>query len=384
MRDILVGQERTHLSNADLHHFRLARERPAMYVGSVDEQGLLELFWEMASYFIEAVPLDAGAHLDVILHTDGSFEVASARSTPALTRGCLLGAASLLLHPDRRSRRVLLSTLSPYRLGLFAVAALSTTLAVRSGDDDATYLVQADAGVPIHSPWHPPDRSQESNVSSIRCWSDPAVFADHRLDVRAVRAGIETLCCLHPGLTVRVVDVTSGADVSIRRPKGLEYLLSTRRAWLHDPILLDTTPNSVLEASLAFVYVGARAVRIRSYVNGFHPRHGGTHHAGLLRAVAAAVQAEAASLGRPLPPLSDAQACRGLRAVLSVRMGDPQFSRATKTELANPEVTDQLVRLLIGPLRARLGADPEILTTILDHLAAEGVAQPYIPHRDRA
>jgi len=287
-----------------------------MYVGSVNEQGLLRLFWEMASYFIEALPMDDSARLDMVLHTDGSFEVAAAMPIPALTRGCLLGAASLLLHPDRRSRRVLLPTAPPHRVGLFVVAALSTTLAVRTGDEGVTYLVQANADVPIQSSWHPHGRSQEPAVSSMRCWPDPAVFANHRLDLRVVRAGVETLCCLHPGLTARVVDVSSGANVSIRRPKGLEHLLSTRRAWLHDPISLDIVPNQVLEGSLAFVYVAARAARIRSYVNGFHPRHGGTHHAGLLRALAAAVHAEAASLGRPLPPLSAAQAGRGLRAVL--------------------------------------------------------------------
>jgi DNA gyrase subunit B len=51
------------------------RKRPGMYIGSNDGRGLMHCLWEIIDNSVDEALGGFGAHIDVILHKDGSAEV---------------------------------------------------------------------------------------------------------------------------------------------------------------------------------------------------------------------------------------------------------------------------------------------------------------------
>jgi DNA gyrase subunit B len=175
--------------------------------------------------------------------------------------------------------------------------------------------------------------------------SDPTIFdPDADFSYEKVADRCRELAFLRPGLRIQVVDMRpqQEREEMFVAPAGLgdyvHFLNRSRKPLHRDVIVLDGADKGV-SFQVGLQWTQSDDCILRSYVNCYMTRHGGTHLDSLLKAVTRSIRKYGREFGVLRKELLSRHHCSaGLTAVLTVELSEPQFEGPTRSRLDNPEV----------------------------------------------
>ena len=344
-----------------------------MYIGSTGPTGLHHLVWEVVDNSVDEAMAGYCTRIDVTLHEDGSCEVADdGRGIPVDPHP---------LHDEVPAAELVMTLLHAggkfggqgyeisgglHGVGVSVVNALSARLEVeiyRTGQRHRMTFVnggQIEEALSARGP-APAVGGEARTGTTIRFWPDPSVLEDVSFRYQTVAERLEMMAFLNRGLEIRVRDLRPGphehsAWRSFRYAGGIvDYVdkLNQSKVRLFDVVghfsgaeTIDANPH---EVEVAFQWnTGFNTDGLHSFANGISTIDGGMHEQGFRAALTRTVNAyarEKSLVKEKADNLQGEDIREGLTAIVSVRIGKPQFEGQTKAKLGNMSMRSFLERV---------------------------------------
>ncbi len=366
-----------------LEGLEAVRKRPGMYIGSTGPRGLHHLVYEIVDNSVDEALAGHCDYIDVTIRSDGAVRVVdNGRGIP------------VDIHPvEKRSTvEVVLTVLHAggkfggggyavsgglHGVGSSVVNALSSRLEVEVRRQGNVYRQRFHSGVP-EAPLAMGEETAETGTT-ITFWPSAETFETVDFDYETLRARFQQMAFLNKGLTIALTDervlapdegeeleaeATGEADVAEKADfhrnvylyqRGLvdyvEYLNSAKKADLvNDEVISFESEDTERRISLevAMQWTTAYTESVHTYANTINTHEGGTHEEGFRAALTTLVNKyarEKAILKEKDDNLSGDDVREGLTAVISVKLGEPQFEGQTKTKLGNTEAKTFVQRI---------------------------------------
>ena len=337
-----------------LEGLEAVRKRPGMYIGSTGPRGLHHLVYEIVDNSVDEALAGHCDHIDVVILADGGVRVAdNGRGIPVDE------------HPvEKRSTvEVVLTTLHAggkfggggyavsgglHGVGSSVVNALSQKLLVEVHRQGSSWHQEYANGVPA-APLKE-GSSVEDTGTTITFWPNSDIFETVEFEYEVLRTRFQQMAFLNKGLSIDLSDErpsASGRKDSYKYEQGLvdyvEYLNRAKKTEVVHPDIIsfeaeDTTRKIALE--VAMQWTNAYSESVHTYANTINTHEGGTHEEGFRAALTTLVNRFARASGllkEKDENLTGDDVREGLTAVVSVKLGEPQFEGQTKTKLGNTE-----------------------------------------------
>ena len=392
-----------------LEGLEAVRKRPGMYIGSTGERGLHHLITEIVDNSVDEALAGFADHIEITLTADGGVCVVDNG------RGIPTG-----IHPIEKKPAVELVLTQLHAGGKFGgggyavsgglhgvgssvVNALSTRLDVEVRQRGHVWRQSYRIGVP-QAPLSRDEAIPESETGTlVRFYPDPDIFDTLDFDWETIRVRMQQMAFLNKGLTISLADErTEGVDVDVdvdapdaptdgeggsdgadhpeqgggperRRvtycyAQGLvdyvKHLNSSKRTEPVHPEIIDFETEDkvkVMSLEVAMQWTSAYSESIHTYANTINTHEGGTHEEGFRAALTKLVNDFARRqklLKDKDENLTGDDIREGLTAVISVKLGEPQFEGQTKTKLGNSEVKGFVQRAMTDGFGHWLEAHP--------------------------
>lgn len=337
-----------------LEGLEAVRKRPGMYIGSTGPRGLHHLVYEIVDNSVDEALAGHCDHIDVVILADGGVRVAdNGRGIPVDE------------HPvEKRSTvEVVLTTLHAggkfggggyavsgglHGVGSSVVNALSQKLLVEVHRQGSSWHQEYANGVPA-APLKEGSRVADTGTT-ITFWPNSDIFETVEFEYEVLRTRFQQMAFLNKGLSIDLSDErpsAGGRKDSYKYEQGLvdyvEYLNRAKKTEVVHPDIIsfeaeDTTRKIALE--VAMQWTNAYSESVHTYANTINTHEGGTHEEGFRAALTTLVNRFARASGllkEKDENLTGDDVREGLTAVVSVKLGEPQFEGQTKTKLGNTE-----------------------------------------------
>ncbi|MDA8580275.1 DNA topoisomerase (ATP-hydrolyzing) subunit B [Pontimonas sp.] len=337
-----------------LEGLEAVRKRPGMYIGSTGPRGLHHLVYEIVDNSVDEALAGHCDHITVVIMPDGSVTVSdNGRGIPVDE------------HPvEKKSTvEVVLTTLHAggkfggggyavsgglHGVGSSVVNALSEKLDVEVRRQGSTWVQSYRDGVP-QGPLTESGKSAETGTT-ISFWPNSDIFETVDFEYETLRTRFQQMAFLNKGLRIDLEDQrpnSAGRNDTFNYEKGLvdyvEYLNQAKKTEVVHPDIIsfeaeDTERKIALE--VAMQWTNAYSESVHTYANTINTHEGGTHEEGFRAALTTLVNRFARSSGllkEKDENLTGDDVREGLTAVVSVKLGEPQFEGQTKTKLGNTE-----------------------------------------------
>ncbi|MEY2698827.1 MAG: hypothetical protein RL720_783 [Actinomycetota bacterium] len=340
-----------------LEGLEAVRKRPGMYIGSTGPRGLHHLVYEIVDNSVDEALAGHCDDIQVFMRKDGSIRVIdNGRGIP------------VDIHPTegKSTVEVVLTVLHAggkfggggyavsgglHGVGSSVVNALSTHLEVEVKRQGFSYTQSFNIGVP-EAPLAKGAATTETGTT-ITFWPDPDIFETVEFDYETLRARFQQMTFLNKGLRItltnenQVDDEGNALTVSYMFENGLmdyvEYLNRIKKNEIvHDEIIHFESEDTEKKISceIAMQWTTAYSESVHTYANTINTHEGGTHEEGFRAAMTTLVNKYAREKGILKDKdenLSGDDVREGLTAVVSIKLGEPQFEGQTKTKLGNTE-----------------------------------------------
>ncbi len=374
-----------------LEGLEAVRKRPGMYIGSTGPLGLHHLVWEVVDNAVDEAMAGHCSLIEVRLLADGGVEVIDDG------RGIPVG-----VHPKfapLTAAEVVLTVLhaggkfggdeSGYKVsgglhgvGVSVVNALSTRVEVEIDREGRRhYMSFKDGGSPDETlrevgPSPTSDDGTPHRGTTVRFWPDPTIFKEGVVFTRkTLMERFQTMAFLNAGLEFRLYDDRADdvEDVSFRYDGGLRDFvrhLNSAKEELFDVIGHFTERGDGEEVEIAFSWnTGFQSDGIHSFANGISTTEGGMHEEGFRSALTGTVNRYARSrnkLKEKDDNLAGEDIREGMTAIISVRLGEPQFEGQTKSKLGNVSVRSLVTKATNEKLAEWLEEHPKEAGLMVD------------------
>ncbi|MGD8484697.1 MAG: DNA topoisomerase IV subunit B [Thioalkalispiraceae bacterium] len=324
------------------------RKRPGMYTQTERPNHLAQ---EVIDNSVDEAIAGHASELNVILFKDGSLQVSDdGRGMPVdIHPGEKVPGVEVILtrlHAGGKfSNKNYQFSGGLHGVGVSVVNALSKKLEIwikRDGKEHHMSFANGDRKTKLKVI----DKVGKRNTgTTLRFWPDPKFFDSPKFSVSRLKHVLRAKAVLCPGLKVTFHDENSGEDEEWYFEDGLKaYLLDS----LSEEVLLPEEPfmgsmsGNEEAVDWAVVWVAEGQANIgESYVNLIPTAQGGTHVNGLRTGLTEAVR-EFCDIRNLLPrgvKLAPEDVWDKVSYILSVKLGDPQFSGQTKERLSSRECT---------------------------------------------
>ncbi|TXL92098.1 MULTISPECIES: DNA topoisomerase (ATP-hydrolyzing) subunit B [unclassified Streptomyces] len=349
------------------------RKRPGMYIGSTGERGLHHLVTEVVDNSVDEALAGHADTIDVTILADGGVRVVDNG------RGIPVG---IVPSEGKPAVEVVLTVLHAggkfggggysvsgglHGVGVSVVNALSTKVAVEVKTDGYRWTQDYKLGVPT-APLARNEATDESGTT-VTFWADPDVFETTEYSFETLSRRFQEMAFLNKGLTLKLTDeresakAVVGADIagtdSAETPgeepvRSVTYFyeggivdfvkyLNSRKGELIHPTVIDIDAEDkerMLSVEIAMQWNSQYSEGVYSFANTIHTHEGGTHEEGFRAAMTGLVNRYAREkkfLREKDDNLAGEDIREGLTAIISVKLGEPQFEGQTKTKLGNTE-----------------------------------------------
>ncbi|MCI3224031.1 DNA topoisomerase (ATP-hydrolyzing) subunit B [Streptomyces sp. NP-1717] len=349
------------------------RKRPGMYIGSTGERGLHHLVTEVVDNSVDEALAGHADTIDVTILADGGVRVVDNG------RGIPVG---IVPSEGKPAVEVVLTVLHAggkfggggysvsgglHGVGVSVVNALSTKVAVEVKTDGYRWTQDYKLGVPT-APLARNEATDESGTT-VTFWADPDVFETTEYSFETLSRRFQEMAFLNKGLTLKLTDeresakAVVGADVAgtdaaasagEEPVRSVTYFyeggivdfvkyLNSRKGELIHPTVIDIDAEDkerMLSVEIAMQWNSQYSEGVYSFANTIHTHEGGTHEEGFRAAMTGLVNRYAREkkfLREKDDNLAGEDIREGLTAIISVKLGEPQFEGQTKTKLGNTE-----------------------------------------------
>lgn len=337
-----------------LEGLEAVRKRPGMYIGSTGPRGLHHLVYEIVDNSVDEALAGHCDLINVVILDGGGVRVSdNGRGIPVDE------------HPieKRSSVEVVLTTLHAggkfggggyavsgglHGVGSSVVNALSQKLTVEVKRQGHSWTQSYQNGVP-DAPLTKAGATEEMGTQ-IEFWPNSEIFETVEFDYETLRTRFQQMAFLNKGLRINMLDErpsASGRQDTYQYEKGLvdyvEYLNNAKKTEVVHPDIISfeaEDADRTIALEVAMQWTTAYSESVHTYANTINTHEGGTHEEGFRAALTTLVNKFARSTGllkEKDENLTGDDVREGLTAVVSVKLGEPQFEGQTKTKLGNTE-----------------------------------------------
>ena len=337
-----------------LEGLEAVRKRPGMYIGSTGPRGLHHLVYEIVDNSVDEALAGHCDLINVVILAGGGVRVSdNGRGIPVDE------------HPiEKRSTvEVVLTTLHAggkfggggyavsgglHGVGSSVVNALSQKLTVEVKRQGHSWTQSYQNGVP-DAPLTKAGATEETGTQ-IEFWPNSEIFETVEFDYETLRTRFQQMAFLNKGLQINLVDErpqASGRHDTYQYEQGLvdyvEYLNNAKKTEVVHPDIISfeaEDADRTIALEVAMQWTTAYSESVHTYANTINTHEGGTHEEGFRAALTTLVNKFARSTGllkEKDENLTGDDVREGLTAVVSVKLGEPQFEGQTKTKLGNTE-----------------------------------------------
>ncbi|MFD9358181.1 DNA topoisomerase (ATP-hydrolyzing) subunit B [Streptomyces sp. NPDC060031] len=344
------------------------RKRPGMYIGSTGERGLHHLVYEVVDNSVDEALAGHADRIDVTILADGGVRVIdNGRGIPV----------DIVPSEGKSAVEVVLTVLHAggkfggggyavsgglHGVGVSVVNALSTKVSVEVRREGYRWTQDYKMGVPT-APLAKNEQTDEQGTT-VTFWADGDIFETTEYSFETLSRRFQEMAFLNKGLTLSLTDeresakATMGADsadeAETDQARTVKYYyeggivdfvkyLNSRKGELIHPTVIDVEAEDkerMLSVEIAMQWNSQYTEGVYSFANTIHTHEGGTHEEGFRAAMTGLVNRYAREkkfLREKDDNLAGEDIREGLTAIISIKLGEPQFEGQTKTKLGNTE-----------------------------------------------
>ena len=332
------------------------RMRPSMYIGDVGARGLHHLVYEVVDNSIDEALAGHCDTISVIINEDNSITTEdNGRGIPVgMHKKEGISALEVVMTKigaggkfDKDSYKV---SGGLHGVGVSCVNALSEQLTATVYRDGKVWEQVYERGKPLTAVEQKGTSDKKGTTVTFK--PDPEIFqqiTSYNYDTLAQR--MRELSFLNKGISINLTDRRTKDDKGdfinekFFSNDGLRefirFLDSNREPIIQNVISMEGEKNGI-PVEVAMIYNTSFNENLHSYVNNINTHEGGTHLSGFRRGLTGTLKKYADSSGlldKLKFEISGDDFREGLTAIVSVKVGEPQFEGQTKTKLGNREVS---------------------------------------------
>ncbi|MEU4091103.1 DNA topoisomerase (ATP-hydrolyzing) subunit B [Streptomyces sp. NPDC026673] len=364
------------------------RKRPGMYIGSTGERGLHHLVYEVVDNSVDEALAGHADTINVTILPDGGVRVVdNGRGIPV----------DIVPSEGKPAVEVVLTVLHAggkfggggyavsgglHGVGVSVVNALSTKVAVEVKREGFRFTQDYKMGVPT-APLQKNETVSETGTT-VTFWADGDIFETLEYSFETLSRRFQEMAFLNKGLTISLTDERpEHADVENEgQPRSVMYhyeggivdfvkYLNSRKGEPVHPSVIDIDAEDkerLLSVEVAMQWNTQYSEGVYSFANTIHTHEGGTHEEGFRAALTTLVNKYAREkklLREKDDNLTGEDIREGLTAIISVKLGEPQFEGQTKTKLGNTEAKTFVQKVVHEHLTDWLDRNPNEASDII-------------------
>jgi DNA gyrase subunit B len=340
-----------------LEGLEAVRKRPGMYIGSTGERGLHHLVYEIVDNAVDEALAGYCTEIKVSLMPDGSLQVIdNGRGIPVdihpIEKKPALEVVLTVLHAGGKFGDGGYSVSGGlHGVGSSVVNALSTKLAARVARDGFIWTQDYRSGVP-QAPVAKGEATTETGTT-IQFWPSEDIFETTDFSFEVLSTRFREMAFLNRGLILSLTDLRAGhvdekgeqLTVRYQYQGGITDFvkhLNSTRGELHKSVIAIESEDKKARLSLevSMQWNNGFSESVYTFANTIHTHEGGTHEEGFRTALTSVVNKFAEEQGlirKKEDRLTGDDVREGLTAIVSIKLGEPQFEGQTKTKLGNTE-----------------------------------------------
>jgi len=340
-----------------LEGLEAVRKRPGMYIGSTGERGLHHLVYEVVDNSVDEALAGYCTEINITLMPDGSVQVIdNGRGIPVdihpIEKKPALEVVMTVLHAGGKFGDSGYSVSGGlHGVGISVVNALSSNLSVLVQRDGFKWTQSYKLGVPTA-----PVAKGEASTQNGTCtqfWPSVEIFETTDFSFEILSARFREMAFLNRGLIISLTDNRAGRvdekgeqlHVRYQYNGGISDFvkhLNLTRGETHKTIIYFETEEKKNRMSLeiAMQWNTGFSESVFTFANTINTQEGGTHEEGFRTALTSIVNKFGEEWGyirKKEDRLTGDDVREGLTAIVSIKLGEPQFEGQTKTKLGNTE-----------------------------------------------
>ena len=362
-----------------LEGLEAVRKRPGMYIGSTGERGLHHLVYEIVDNAVDEALAGYCTEIQVTLMADGSLQVIdNGRGIPVdihpIEKKPALEVVLTVLHAGGKFGDGGYSVSGGlHGVGSSVVNALSTNLHAKVKRDGFIWTQEYQLGVPT-APVKKGEATSETGTT-IQFWPSADIFETTDFSFEILSTRFREMAFLNRGLILSLTDQRpghvddKGEQLTVRyQYQGgitdfVKHLNSTRGE-LHKSVIAIESEDKKARLSLevSMQWNNGFSESVYTFANTIHTHEGGTHEEGFRTALTSVVNKFAEEQGlikKKEDRLTGDDVREGLTAIVSIKLGEPQFEGQTKTKLGNTEAKSFTQKIVNEHLTAWFEQNPQ-------------------------
>ncbi len=357
-----------------LEGLEAVRKRPGMYIGSTSSRGLHHLVYEIVDNAVDEALAGFCTEIHVDINPDNSITVTdNGRGIPVgINHKAGIPAVEVvftILHAGGKfgggGYKV---SGGLHGVGASVVNALSEWLEVTIHRDGKEYKQRYERGKTMYPLKVTGDCDPNVSGTKVDFLPDKEIFEDTIYDYDILKQRLREMAFLTKGLRIVLEDKREGQE----REKVFHYeggirefvsYLNRSKEALYPEIIYCEGEKDGVAVEVAMQHNDSYTENTYGFVNNINTPEGGTHITGFRNAITNTFNDYARKnklLKDSEPNLSGDDIREGLTAIISVKIGNPQFEGQTKQKLGNSEARGAVDSVVSKQLEIFLEQNPTV------------------------
>ena len=357
-----------------LEGLEAVRKRPGMYIGSTSSRGLHHLVYEIVDNAVDEALAGFCTEIHVDINPDNSITVTdNGRGIPVgINHKAGIPAVEVvftILHAGGKfgggGYKV---SGGLHGVGASVVNALSEWLEVTIHRDGKEYKQRYERGKTMYPLKVTGDCDPNVSGTKVDFLPDKEIFEDTIYDYDILKQRLREMAFLTKGLRIVLEDKREGQE----REKVFHYeggirefvsYLNRSKEALYPEIIYCEGEKDGVAIEVAMQHNDSYTENTYGFVNNINTPEGGTHITGFRNAITNTFNDYARKnklLKDSEPNLSGDDIREGLTAIISVKIGNPQFEGQTKQKLGNSEARGAVDSVVSKQLEIFLEQNPTV------------------------
>ncbi len=361
-----------------LEGLEAVRKRPGMYIGTTSEKGLHHLVYEIVDNAVDEALAGYCDDIKVTINKDNSVTVVdNGRGIPTgIQEKAGIPAVDVvftMLHAGGKFGGGGYKVAGGlHGVGASVVNALSDWLEVEIYRDGKIHKQRYERGKVIH-PLEIIGNTRKKGTK-VTFMPDASIFETLEFDFDTLRNRLREMAFLTKGLKITLSDKRAGKEKEreFHYEGGIkefvEYI-NRHKDPLYDKVIYCEGEKEGVLVEVALQHNSSYSESVYTFVNNIGTIEGGTHLTGFRSAITKVFNDYARNnkmLKDNEDNLSGDDLREGLAAIVSIKVGDPQFESQTKIKLGNSEARTAVDNVVTEQLTIFLELNPKIAKIIVN------------------